>query len=184
MRNSCKPVRAVEKNNKADWENNDPHDDLYNPLAEAGWDCLKWSGSKRGIHASDWIYACKLRGVLKGNMLIREPGTICWRSIDSQEDVLRERAIARTAWKLFNRMPGIRWFYKTEEENIYGPFSSQQMWKWFQGGLLYKSLHVAGQKEDSSFLSKFVVLDSLLVCYLLKDIEAHSEFVPPTDKDN
>lgn len=146
---------------------------LENPLLERGWEYKDMSGIVKGIFPSEVVYRWKLRGMLGRDQQVREVGTVGWSPLALHELLLRQRAIARTAWKLFGHEPELEWIYKDAQNVVRGPFPSAHMWTWFEGGLLYRSLMVSARlvPNENQIVQEtlFAPLDSLLEAYLLED---------------
>lgn len=143
-------------------------EELDNPLVERGWEYKDVSGAVRGSFPSELMYQWRLKGRLRGHQLVREVGTVTWTQVASREKVLRQRAFARVAWKLFGQEEPLLWFYKDPSGTAHGPFPGQKMWEWFEGGTLYKGLPVYALESVSSVGEvRFAPLAKLIEAQLL-----------------
>lgn len=150
----------------------DDHEEVVeNPLVEKGWEYKDANGSVRGIYPSEVIYQWRLKGSLGNEQKLREVGTTEWTLLVKHEALIKQRAVARTAWRLFSHEPQMVWYYRDAQDEIQGPFASGKMWNWFEGGLLFQTLMVSVipqgdvniDKEKLEFLSLNKLLEALML---------------------
>ncbi|GMH45794.1 hypothetical protein BSKO_13757 [Bryopsis sp. KO-2023] len=150
-------------------------EELDNPLVERGWEYRDSSGAVRGSFPSELMFQWRLKGRLRGQQLVREVGTVTWTVLASRESVLRQRASARVAWKLFSQEPPLVWLYRDPSDMVQGPFPGQRMWDWFEGGTLYKGLKVSAVREGEDYDEGemvFAPLAKLIEAQLLDDAQS------------
>lgn len=160
----------------------DDHEEvLENPLVERGWEYKDVNGNVRGIFPSEVIYQWRLKGTLRSDQNVREVGTTEWSLLGRHEALVKQRAIARTAWKLFSHEPQMLWFYRDAQDEIQGPFASGKMWNWFEGGLLFHTLLVAVVPQGDGNIDEekleFLSLNKLLEAFLLEDSACPSKLI-------